>query len=45
MKKYVALDIELVTFVAQDVITTSGFRGEENVFGDPNKETESAGDF
>ena len=34
--KYEEIQVSLVMFSAQDVLTTSGFDGEDHEFGDPN---------
>lgn len=36
MKKYYAVEIELILLQAQDVVTMSGFAGGEDGFEDPN---------
>lgn len=36
MKKYYELEIELVVLQAQDIVTLSGFGGEDDDFGNPN---------
>ncbi len=37
MKEYIALEIQLVTLSARDVVTTSGFYGDSHSFGNPNE--------
>ena len=34
--QYEEIQIKLVMFTEQDVLTASGFEGEEDGFGDPN---------
>jgi hypothetical protein len=38
---YTEIEIELVTFYAQDIVTASGFSGVTHEFGDPNNFTEN----
>ncbi len=36
MKKYQELEIEILVFTEQDVVTASGFAGNEHGLGNPN---------
>ena len=36
MKKYQELEIEILVFTEQDVVTASGFAGKEHKLGNPN---------
>lgn len=45
MKKYVEIEVKYITLSAQDVITASGFAGEDDLLPNPNKTTEVAGLF
>ena len=43
MKKYEEFELTLISLMAQDIVTLSGFDGEDDEFDNPN--TNAAGDF
>ena len=40
-KNYQTLALEIIVLQAQDVVTLSGFNGEDHVFGNPNSTTKN----
>ena len=36
MKKYVEMEMNFIALLAQDIVTVSGFGGEDQEFTDPN---------
>ena len=48
MKKYVEMEMNFIALLAQDIVTVSGFGGEDDMFTNPNESTDPtnvAGDF
>ena len=43
--QYEEIEVTLITFVAQDIVTLSGFDGEDDDFNTPAQTNDVAGNF